>query len=136
MKSYKIKNGAFDGNSIHFKRINLTDIFEVADGYSLENYSNAFKLGNHYSLEFVIKKDNGYFTTSDTVGKIKDSVINKITEESTTPNMWRYNSFCGLSKTLYSNNSIGYLYIGNSGNLIIGSGGNAEMSYSKISLII
>lgn len=137
MKSYKIKNGILDSESVYAKIVKITDIIDVNDGYSIEAYSNCLQIGMHYFLDFVVKKESGSFTTNgDVIGTIKTDIIDRIKNDSPNKTMWRKNVFCGLSKTLYSNNTIGYIYISNDGRFRVGSGGNADQIYAKVSLFI
>ena len=74
-----------DGTSISIitsadiKNVPIGDVFQINDGYSITT-SQVFKIGKYYDIWITIKKNSGYFGTSDeAIGKFKGTLdINNI----------------------------------------------------------
>ena len=74
-----------DGTSISIitsadiKNVPIEDVFQINDGYSITT-SQVFKIGKYYDIWITIKKNSGYFGTSDeAIGKFKGTLdINNI----------------------------------------------------------
>lgn len=76
MESVFKKDGTIIGiiTSSDIKNVPITDIFQTNENYTMVA-SQVFMIGKYYDIWMVIRKDSGYFESSDEViGKFKKTV--------------------------------------------------------------
>ena len=76
MESVFKKDGKSIGviTSSDIKNVPITDIFQINWSYTI-TASQVFKIGEYYDIWITVKKNSGYFGTSDeTIGKFKGAL--------------------------------------------------------------